>query len=251
MKSRCISEPLRVVCRLAVVAIALLLPACGGIPSFSSDGKTSVPQQGDKSSVSQFGKSDIDRLADVQMRENTLSLRLLMTKLYKRNPRELKKSTSGTVDEMVDWVFEGGHGWRFKKINEAEGTVAIQQAFEPDFAGDRVLSFIAGVQTMLIKAHGGKAEFYMTDSIEPQKIYNAARNVELAAWKLSTSRNSAGQLYLLSNELSDTERNLTFEREFGKIVGRLDLYAETLSEKSERLITRVAQGLATALFLPF
>ena len=54
-------------------------------------------------------KSDIDRLADVEMRENTQSLRVLMTKLYKRNPSELKKSTSGTVDEMVGWVFEGDH----------------------------------------------------------------------------------------------------------------------------------------------
>jgi hypothetical protein len=163
----------------------------------------------------------------------------------------LKKSTSGTVDEMVDWVFEGGHGWKFKAINELQGTDAIYLAFKPDYAGDRVLPFIVGLQTMLIKAHGGKIEFYLTDNIDPQNVYNAARNVEIAAWKLSNARDPKGQLYLLTNELHDNERNLSFEREFGKIIGRLDVYSITLAEKTQRLITRFAQSLATALFLPF
>ena len=185
------------------------------------------------------------------MSENIRSLRLLMTKLYKRNPHELHKSTSGTVDEMVAWVFEGNHGWKFKKMNELQGTDAIQLAFKEDYEGDRVLPFIVGLQTMLVKAHGGKTDFYITDSIDPQKVYNAARNVEVAAWKLSTARNEQGELYLLTNEINDAERNLSFEREFGKIIGRLDLYAVTLEEKSQRLISRMAQGLASVIFLPF
>ena len=128
------------------------------------------------------------------MRENTQSLRLLMTKLYKRNPHELKKSTPDSLEKMVDWVFEGGHGWKFKKINEMQGTDALQLAFNPEYRGDRVLPLIVGLQTMLMKAHGGKSEFYMTDSIDPQNLYNAARNVEIVAWKLSNARDSQGQL---------------------------------------------------------
>ncbi len=226
-----------------------LLAACVATQPNSST--KPIPEQNDRSSFSQLGKADLDRMADVQMRENAQSLRLLMTKLYKRNPRELRKSTSGSVEEMVDWVFEGAHGWRFKQINETQGTEAIQLAFQPDYQGDRVLPFIVGLQTMFIKAHGGKSEFYLTDSLDPQNIYNAARNVEIAAWKLSNARDAQGQLYLLTNELHDNERNLSFEREFGKIIGRTDLYAITLSEKSQRLISRVALSLATALFLPF
>jgi len=235
--------------RIAVVVPFALLAACA--TSTSAVNGKQVPQHTDRSSVSQFVKSDLDRMADVEMRENTDSLRHLMVKLYKRNPRELKKSTSGTVDEMVDWVFEGGHGWKFKAINELQGTDAIYLAFKPDYAGDRVLPFIVGLQTMLIKAHGGKVEFYLTDNIDPQNVYNAARNVEIAAWKLSNARDPKGQLYLLTNELHDNERNLSFEREFGKIIGRLDVYSITLAEKTQRLITRFAQSLATALFLPF
>ncbi len=236
-------------CGLAV-GVALLMAGCATTGEKPLNGKI-VPQDAGGSSLRQLGKSDIDRMADVQMRENTQSLKLLMTKLYKRNPRELRKSTSDSVEVMVDWVFEGDHGWKFKKINEAQGADALYMAFSPDYQGDRVLPLIVGLQTMLVKAHGGKNEFYMTDNLDPQSIYNAARNVEIAVWKLSNVRDDKGQLYLLTNELSEQERNLSFEREFGKIVGRLDLFAITLSEKSQRLISRVAQNLATALFLPF
>ena len=204
-----------------------------------------------RNSLGQLGKADLDRMADVEMEENTISLRLLMTKLYKRNPRELRKSTSGTVDEMVAWVFEGKHEWKFKEIDNKQGTEAIQLAFDAEYQGDRVLPFIVGLQTMLIKAHGGKSTFYLIDDINPQNVYNAARNVETASWKLSTARNEQGELYLLTNEINDGERNLSFEREFGKMIGRLDFYAVTLEEKSQRFISRLAQGLVSVIFLPF
>lgn len=231
------------------VAIAVLTTACATTEP-AKNGRA-VPQQTGRTSVSQLGKGDFDRLADVEMRETTQSLRLLMTKLYKRNPHELQKSTSGTVEKMVDWVFDGDHGWKFKEIDEAQGTDAIFLAFKPEYQGDRVLPFIVGLQTMLIKAHGGKSEFYFTDSLDPQRIYNASRNVEIAAWKLSNARNEQGRLYLLTNEINDVDRNLSFEREFGKIIGRTDLFAIGLAEKSQRLISRVVQNLATAIFLPF
>lgn len=232
-----------------LAAAAMLVSACmATVPA--KNGKT-VPQQRDGNSIAQLGKSDLDRLADVQMRENIQSLRLLMTKLYKRNPRELRKSTSDSAEVMVDWVFDGDHGWQFKKIGGAQGTEALNLAFSGDYQGDRVLPFIVGLYTMLVKAHGGKREFYLTDSIDPQSVYNAARNVEIAVWKLSNARDASSQLLLMTNEIGEQERNLSFEREFGKIVGRLDLFAITLAEKSQRLISRVAQNLATALFIPF
>ncbi len=234
---------------LRFFAIVLLIGGC--TTTSPKPGGKPVPRQEDHYSISQLGKSDLDRMADVEMRENTESLRLLMIKLYKRNPIELKKSTAGTVEEMVGWVFEGGHDWKMKRINNVQGTEAIQLAFNPDYQGDRVLPLIVGLQTMLIKAHGGKTEFFMTDSLDPQNIYNAARNVEILAWKLSNTRDNRGQLFLLTNEINEHERNLSFEREFGKIIGRLDVYALMVAEKSERLISRVMQNLATAIFLPF
>lgn len=235
--------------KLVCCMFAVLLVGCA--TSAAPVHKRAVPQQSDRSSLGQLGKSDLDRMVDIEMRENTKSLRLLMIKLYKRNPRELRKSTSGTAEEMAKWVFDAGHGWKFSGINNLQDIAAIQQAFSPDFHGDRVLSLIVGLQTMLIKAHGGKTEFYLPDDIDPQSVYNAARNVEIAVWKLSNDRDDNGQLYLLSNEQNGKESNLSFEREFGKIIGRLDLTAMTLAEKTQRFITEVVQTMATALFLPF
>lgn len=212
-----------------------------------------IPERADRSSANQLVKNDFDRMADVELAENTQSLRVLMTKLYKRNPQELAKTTSDPAEKMVDWVFEGElqHHFLFKEIDNKQGTDAIFLAFDAHYQGDRVLPFIVGLHTMLLKAHGNKKEFYLTDSINPQHIYNMARNIEIAAWKLSTSRDANGNLYLLSNELNSQDRNLSFEREFGKMIGRTDLYAISLAEKSQRFISRVMQSIATAVFLPF
>lgn len=236
--------------------LGLLLLACSLISACAANSpfeNKPIPERGDRSSANQLAKNDFDRLADVEIEENTQSLRNLMTKLYKRNPNQLAKSTPDPVEKMVDWVFEGEqqHHFQFKEIDNKQGTDAIFLAFNPDYQGDRVLPFIVGLHTMLLKAHGNKTDFYLTDNIDPQSVYNVARNIEIAAWKLSTARDANGNLYLLTNEINDKDRNLSFEREFGKMIGRTDLYAIALAEKSQRLISRVMQSLATAVFLPF
>ena len=204
----------------------------------------------DRQSSNQFGKTDFDRMADHEIRENIQSLKTLMIKLYKRNPSELKKSTSDDAEKMVNWVFNGNHNWNFDAINNAQSTDAIYLAFNEEYKGDRVLPFIVGIYTMLIKAHGGKKEFYLFDSIDPQLLYNTSRNIEMAVWKLSNSKNSSGKPFLLTNELNGKENNLSFEREFGKIIGRTDFLAFTLSEKMERSIAKIIQNLATGLLIP-
>jgi len=204
----------------------------------------------DRQSSNQLGKTDFDRMADHEIRENIQSLRTLMIKLYKRNPSELKKSTSDDAEKMVNWVFNGNHNFNFEAINNLQGTDAIYLAFNQEYKGDRVLPFIVGIYTMLIKAHGGKKEFYLFDSVDPQLLYNASRNIETAVWKLSNAKDVSGKPFLLANELTEKENNLSFEREFGKIIGRTDFLAFTLSEKMERSITRVIQNLATGIFIP-
>ena len=248
-----------------LISIICLLSACAMQENIT--GKP-IPLQNDRSSINQFAKNDMDRMADIEMRDNTESLRLLMTKLYKRNPSELQKSLitinalqvqqMNSANQMVDWVFTNNVAWQFESINNLQDTSAIFLAFNQDYTGDRVLPFIVGLQTMLMKAHGGKAEHFLTDSINPQSIYNVARNIEVAAWKLSSARNSAGSLYLISNQIttdindkSGQASNLSFEREFGKMIGRTDLYAVALAEKSQRLLSRVVQSLTTLMFLPF
>jgi hypothetical protein len=233
--------------RVSILYILIfLLSACGGS---SIDRKDAT--QYDKGSFNQLAKLDQDRMADYEIRENIESLKILMLKLYKRNPNQLKKTTSDNAEQAVNWFFYGGHEWDLKEINQATDFKAVYQAFDPKFNGDRVLSLIAGLYTMLVKAHGDKTEFFITDSIDPQNLYNMARNIEISMWMLSTKKDGKGNLLLISNEINDEVANLSFEREFGKIIGRLDYFAYTLSEKTERVITRMIQNVTTGILLPF
>ena len=137
-------------------------------------------------------------------------------------------------------------------IGCASGSDAILLALQVDFAGDRVAAFINGLGGMLNAAFENKTEFFMLDGLEAQKFYNSARNVEIAAWKLSNARDAAGNLLLLSNEMNAPPlvSNLSFEREFGKMIAHLDVMTIALADRSNRTISRVAQTIASAVFLP-
>jgi len=232
--------------KILILICTLFIYSCSG-----STLQKKNSTQYDKGSINQFGKSDFDRMADYEIRENIESLKILMLKFYKKNPNQLKKSTSDNAEKMTNWVFNGNHNWKFRKINNAQDIDALDQVFDDDFKGDRVLSLITGLYTMLIKAHGNKKEFYIFDSLDPQKIYNASRNIEIIVWKLTSKKNKEGKPYLLSNEINSSETNLSFEREFGKMIGRTDYFAFTLSEKTERAVTRAIQSFTTGIFLPF
>lgn len=218
----------------------------------SADHKSAIPREPDQSSIRQLAKTEANRLADIEIRRNIASLRTIMLKLYKRNPAELSKTRFEQPEAMVNFIFDQAqrHGYHFNSLNQLQGKQAIFLAFEPNFEGDRVMAFIVGLQTMLLKAHGEKSSFYFTQDLDPQIIYHYARNLEVAAWKLSHAKRNNGQPFLISNSLSDQESNLSIEREFGKMIGRTDLFAQALSESSQRTITRVIQNVASTIFLP-
>ena len=141
----------------SLLILSSLLCACAS--NTPIEGKP-IPERGDRSSANQVLKNDFDRMADVELFENTQSLRHLMSKLYKRNPHELAKSTSDNAEKMVEWVFEGQpqHHYQFKELDNKQGIEAIFLASDANYQGDRVLPFIVGIQTMLLKAHGNKTD---------------------------------------------------------------------------------------------
>src|SRR3546814_16664061 len=87
----------------------------------------------------------------------------------------------------------------------------------------------------VISAHDGKTRFYISDILTAEHVYNAARNIEAAAWLLATRQSVAGAPLLWANEMSVTATNLSFEREFGALIGRLDLVANLLDENFRRV----------------
>lgn len=203
-------------------------------------------------SASHIAKTDIDRVTDIHHREIHVSLRVLAEKLYRRNPREWKKGNAKTIEEAVAKVIDAG--WRPPELERRTEGAAILVALSEDFRGDRVAALIGGLSDMFHRAFNGKSEFFIMDDLNPQSLYNSARNVEIAAWKLSSARvigtaGAAGDLLLLSNEMMPTQ-NLSFEREFGKIINGLDTLSKIVSDKTHRAVVKVLQSVATAVFLP-
>lgn len=196
-------------------------------------------------------QSDTNRIATIGMRDNLASLYLLMDKLYRRNPAEWKK-TAASREESVKRVreaIEQRQPW--PGLQGQRDIKALSLALNPDFGGDRVAAFIYASADMIIAAHGGRTEFFLIDTLDAQHLYNAARNIEIAVWLMGSRRDAAGKVLLLSDDISGTGRNLSFEREFGKVVGRLDLLATFVTEKYRRVGISYVQNLLGASFLQF
>ena len=225
---------------MASAAVIVLLAGCA---------TQKGPQFNGSFNTGQLAKNDIDRVCDAHRHEVLKSLKLVAEKLYRRNPREWKKGSQAGPEEALARLFDPAANWRFAELDGHYGSDAIQLALRDDYRGDRVFALIAGLGGMVHAAFNGKDEFYMTDDLDPQKLDNAARNLEIALWKLSNDRGSDGRLYLLSND-AGPPANLSFEREFGRMIGSFDTLSGIIADKSNRTVFKVLQTMATAVFLP-
>ena len=235
------------------LTLCVLLLACTATPTFPpaapSTGKRPPPTEREFR-LSDLAKADIDIAAEVHSQECLASARLLMEKLYRRNPHEWRKGNYPSMDAALARAFDTRSEFHFAELGNRRGADAIMLALKPEYAGDRVFAFGVGLAGMVFLAYNAKTEFYLPESLDPQKLYNSARNIEIAAWKLANARDVRGEPLLLSNDIAGDVRNLSFEREFGKMIAYQDVMAQIAAQRTNRMIRRVVQTLATAVFLP-
>lgn len=210
-----------------------------------------VGPHGEGMSFDQFAQTDFNRTVTLEIRDNLESLYSLLDKLYSRNPREWRKSGAPNREAAVARVRRMIETRRPPAdLNGLQDIQILAVSLDPAYPQDRVAAFIYGLADTLIVAHNDKTRIYVSDVLNGQRIYNAARNVEAAAWLLSSRRNLSGEPLLYANEISSTSTNLSFEREFGAIIGRLDLIANLMGENNRRVGINYAQGLLFFNFLP-
>ena len=206
---------------------------------------------GDERLFKNLAKSDIDFVADAHLREMNRLMQSLLVKLYKRNPRELEKSVLTSLEQRQRQIFATPGRLAFAELDNRQGTEALELAFREDFTGDRVFAIMVGMVTMVRSSYNWQEEQFLFDSLDPQALFDSARNLEILAWRLSNRRDAQGNLLLLSNSRPGEEENLSFERHFGKMIAVQDLLAFILAGKVDRGITRVVQGaVSSAAFLP-
>ncbi|HOV19114.1 MAG TPA: hypothetical protein PLK10_06760 [Ottowia sp.] len=224
----------------------------GALAGCAGDAPTSRGQvQGARFNADELLQSEGNRLTQAIMQANLASLQLLADKLYRRNPAEWRKSAATREQALQKLAasVQGGQPWL--PLDGQRDVAALSTALSPGFTGDRVGAFIAACADTIVTAQGGKREFYYLDGVDPQHVYNAARNMETALWVLNTRQGPGGRPLLLANEIAGDTRNLSFEREFGKIIGRLDLLAGYMTERYRRAGINYVQGLVAAPFLAF
>ena len=227
---------------LAIFFAVVAMMACS--TKLGKDGRTESSVD-----VKYLAKSEVDRIADTNRAEVVNGLLLIADKLYKRNPKEWKKSGAASREAAVERLRQRQYRSWPEFNGQREGAVAAQ-AFTEAYAGDRVMALVFGLLTMVDAAFEHKEEFYVLDSLNELKLYNSARNMDVAVWKLGHDRNAAGELFLLSNELDPANRNLSFEREFGRVMGLLDFMAQIVADRNGRGLSRLTHTVVSTIFLP-
>ena len=227
---------------LAVLLALILAAACS--TQLGKDGRTDT-----KLDVKYLAKSEVDRIADTNRAEVVEGLMVIADKLYKRNPKEWRKAGQASREAALERL-RNRHYQRWPELNGSREGQAAALAFNEAYAGDRVAALVFGLLTMVDAAYEHKEEFYILDSLNEMKLYNSARNMEVAVWKLGHDRTAAGDLFLLSNELDPANRNLSFEREFGRVMGLLDFMAKIVADRNGRGLSRLAHSVVSTIFLP-
>jgi hypothetical protein len=210
-----------------------------------------VASSPEESNASRLAKSDIDEVIELQQRTVMEHLKLLMIKLYKRNPSARHDKEQRSLEASVDLFFSKPAGTDYPQFNKVTSTDLIHLSLDPAYqGGDRVLPFISGLRSMLMASYNNLTDFYYLTSIDEQKLYNSARNIEIAAWLLAESRNEDGELFLLSDSLENERRNLSYQRLLGQMIATQDNLAIIMSHKNGRIIKTIVVRAATLMFLP-
>jgi hypothetical protein len=230
-----------------VVLVAVLaLTGCAGQQIQRKDGTVTEREF----SVANLAKSDVDMISELTQREVIKSLKLVTEKLYKRNPQEFRKAGLESVEAAMARIFDHLDKGKDSPIALMNWQDNFGVAFQDAYSGDRVFAFMSALTGMVMASYDYKTAFYLTDRLEPQKLYNSARNIEVAVWKLSNAKLANGNKALLTNSIEGDVQNLSFEREFGKMIAQQDMLALILEDRSNRTITRAIQNAAAFRFLP-
>ena len=103
-------------------------------------------QQAKPFELKNLAKSEIDMVTDSHMQEAEKQAKQLLIKLYKRNPRELRKAAAGTsIETRIEQLFKHPRQVQFNELGKAYGISAIPLAFDENYKGDRVFALMAGV----------------------------------------------------------------------------------------------------------
>jgi hypothetical protein len=178
---------------LAILLLALPLTAC--VTKMDKAGRTDSAVD-----LKYLAKSEVDRIADTNRAEVMGGLMLIADKLYRRNPKEWKKAGVASREAALERL-KMRHYRSLPELGGLREGQAAALAFSENYGGDRVAALMLGLLTMADAAFEHKEEFYILDGLNEQKLFNCARNMEVAVWKLGNDRNAAVSFFCCPTSL--------------------------------------------------
>jgi len=232
--------------RTFFIAALLGVSACSHSPA----GHKTVAADPDHGGIERFAKSNIDEVIELHQRAVIRDLKTLMLKLYRRNPDQRHDKHARTIEESVELIFSMPMAALHPDWVRKKGTEIIPLAFDDAYLDDRVFAFIVGLRKMLMASYDNHTEFYYLTSIDEQKLYNSARNIEIAAWMLADKRDGNDRLYILSDSVENEQRNLSYQRLIGRMIATQDNIADIVDHKEGRIVRTVVTRAVSMVFVP-
>ena len=129
------------------LVVLLILSLAGCATKMGKDGRTQTTVD-----AKYLVKSDVDRIADTARAEVIGGLLLIADKLYKRNPKELKKGTAVSREAAVDRLRQrNSRSWpEFGGLRERQ---AAALAFSSAYDGDRVAALAGTAAALRLSGH--------------------------------------------------------------------------------------------------
>jgi hypothetical protein len=196
-----------------------------------------------------LAKSDIDMVSDEFIDESRRLVQELTTKLYKRNPIELKKNAGMTIELRLAQLRSQPGPLNFVELAGKQEITALELVFDPDYRGDRVFALVVGLGGMLRYAYGYNPELFLFDSLNPNRLLASAHNVEVLLWRLKKTKRQDGSHFLITHEYRGVTDNLSFERLFGKLILLQEMMARIAGDASHRHVNKVVHT-ASSVFIP-
>ena len=196
--------------------------------------------------IKNLGKSEIDMVSDAIIASNTEYIQKLTLHLYEYNPDELRKATTPTsIEARLTQIVEYPTSRSYAELRYTTTTNTLRLFFDKDFKGDRVFALLIGIHSMLRFSYNNQTEFFMFDELDPQILYNSARNLEtILAWLYLDTKQEESLLRFTTV----TPEN-SFHNTMVKIIANQDLMAKIISQRTHRTVNRIVHGTA-GIMLP-
>lgn len=193
--------------------------------------------------VKNIAKTDIDIATDTIIKAIDDYIRRLTLELYRMNPEELAKSPSISLEQRLNQIVDYPIEVAYREIDDKQQIKAIELALDNSYDGDRVFALMIGISSMIRFSYDNQREFFLFDTIDPQKLYNSSYNLQLLKAKLADTPRRNLQIDI---NYGDTNNTFTL---IEKIATTQDLMSRIISDKTSRTINKTLIGTATA-FIP-